>query len=199
MVQLGQLVEIGLSRAQRGAEGLVGLTQRPNLLQRVAPHWVCQILLCILKPAVEGWCFLGKCQEQVLNLEWVMRRYDPWNKSNVLDITWGLLKCYSSILSKITFPQDALPAYLPFWSAPEPPEASSCEQLSWTAVGSSASSRQHDELLWLLIGRAGQPAAGPWELWCWWYPPAGRPGDQHQMSPADRHRQDFVNGKLNKY
>lgn len=54
LVQLGQLVEVGLSRAERGAERLVGLTQRPDLLQRVAPDRVRQILFGVLKPAVEG-------------------------------------------------------------------------------------------------------------------------------------------------
>lgn len=74
LVQLRQLVEVGLSRAQRGAEGLVGFTQRPDLLQRVAPHRVGQVLLCVLKPAVERRRLLGKRQEQVLDLQ--SRRLD---------------------------------------------------------------------------------------------------------------------------
>lgn len=40
-VQLGQLVEVGLGRAERGAEGVVGLTQGLDLFQGVAAHRVC--------------------------------------------------------------------------------------------------------------------------------------------------------------
>lgn len=53
-IKLGQLVEVSLSRAQGGTESVVGLTQSLDLLQRVTPHWVSQILLGILKPAVKG-------------------------------------------------------------------------------------------------------------------------------------------------
>lgn len=59
-VELGQLVEVSLSRAQGRAERVVGFTQSPDLLQRVTSHRVSQILLSILKPAVKGWCFLSK-------------------------------------------------------------------------------------------------------------------------------------------
>lgn len=67
-VQLGQLVEVGLGGAERGAEGVVGLAEGLDLLQRVAAHGVRQVLLGVLKPAVEGRGLLGKGQEQVLHL-----------------------------------------------------------------------------------------------------------------------------------
>lgn len=53
-VELGQLVEIGLGGAQGSTERVMGLTQSPDLLQRVTSHRVGQIFLCILKPAVKG-------------------------------------------------------------------------------------------------------------------------------------------------
>ena len=68
LVQLGQLAEVGLRRAQGGAEGIVGLAQRPDLLQRVAAHRVRQVLLRVLEPAVEGRRLLGEGEEQVLHL-----------------------------------------------------------------------------------------------------------------------------------
>lgn len=68
LVQLGQLVEVGLGRAQRRAERLVGLAQRPDLLQGVAADRVGQVLLGVLEPAVEGRGLLGEGQEEVLHL-----------------------------------------------------------------------------------------------------------------------------------
>lgn len=47
----------------------MSLSKGFDFFQRVAAHWICQVLFCILKPAVEGRCLFGKSQEEVLYLE----------------------------------------------------------------------------------------------------------------------------------
>lgn len=51
---------------------------------------------------------------------------------NVLHVKW-----FTRTWTVILLVQKPETSPLPFWSALEPPEASSCEQLSWTAAGSS--------------------------------------------------------------
>lgn len=77
-----------------------------------------------------------------------------------------------------------IPFFTPFWSAPGPPEASSCGRQSWTAAGSSASSEWHDEPQWPWTAHVWLPTAGLSGLWYWWCPPAGRPEAQHQRFPV---------------
>lgn len=47
----------------------MSLSKGFDFFQRVAAHWICQVLFCILKPAVESRCLFGKGQEEVLYLE----------------------------------------------------------------------------------------------------------------------------------
>lgn len=56
----------------------MSLSKGFDFFQRVAAHWVREVLFCILKPAVESRCLLGKGQEEVFYLEVEEQNVSGW-------------------------------------------------------------------------------------------------------------------------